>query len=104
MPGQEQREEGGIAPAHYKPGTMRRWVNGTSLLPLYPQERPFTHFAGGWVGLRGDVDDMKYLASPGVRSPDRQARNESLYYDILAAKITHACYKLISMLAGSATL
>ena len=48
---------------------------------LYPRERPGTHCTGGWVGPRAGLDMCgKSLLSPnGIRSPDRQARSESLY-------------------------
>ena len=49
------------------------WVVNATSLPLYPQKWLGTHTIGGWVGTRA------YLASTGIRSPDRPARNESLY-------------------------
>jgi len=48
-----------------------RWVVNATSRPLYPRERPATHCQEGWLGLR---------ASTGIRSPDRPARSESLYW------------------------
>ena len=31
---------------------------------LYPREKPGTHCAGGWVGLRADLDGAENLAPP----------------------------------------
>jgi hypothetical protein len=41
--------------------------------PLYPRERP------GWVGPRAGLDGCGKSRPPGVRSPDRPARSDSLY-------------------------
>ena len=46
---------------------------------LYPRERPDTHCTGGWVGLGPVWTGAKNLAPTGIRSPDRPARNKSLY-------------------------
>jgi len=32
---------------------------------LYPQERPGTHFTGGWVGPRAGLDRQKISSSLG---------------------------------------
>jgi hypothetical protein len=32
------------------------WVVNATPRPLYPRERPGTHFTGGWVGPRAGVD------------------------------------------------
>ena len=32
---------------------------------LYPQERPHTHFTGGWVGPRAGLDAQKISSPPG---------------------------------------
>jgi hypothetical protein len=45
-------EGGGAAPTHWQFGTRRRWVVRTTPRLLYPPERPGTHCAGGFVGLR----------------------------------------------------
>jgi hypothetical protein len=42
---------------------------------LPPGKRTGTRCIGGWVGTRGTEN----LAPTGIRSPDRPARNESLY-------------------------
>ena len=48
--------------------------------PLYPRERPGTHYIGGWVGPRAGLDGCGEKSSPiGIRSPDRPARSKSLY-------------------------
>ena len=47
---------------------------------LYPWERPCNHCTGGWVSRRAGLDRCGKSRSPtGIRSPDRQARNQSLY-------------------------
>ena len=55
------------------------WVVNATLRPLYPRERPVTHCIGGWVGLRAGLARAENLSPTGIRSPDRPARNESLY-------------------------
>jgi hypothetical protein len=56
------------------------WVANATLRPLYPQERdpvPIVKEAG-WAS--GPVwTGQEYLASTGIRSPDRPACIESLY-------------------------
>jgi hypothetical protein len=32
------------------------WLVNTTPRPLYPQERPGTHFVGGWVDPRASLD------------------------------------------------
>jgi len=50
-------------------------VSGQQHAPaaLYPRERPGTHFAGGWVGLRAGLDGRKISSllgfDPGPSSP-----------------------------------
>jgi len=39
-----QKASGGIALNHSQTGTGRRWVVSTTLRPLYPRQRPGTHF------------------------------------------------------------
>jgi hypothetical protein len=34
----------------------RRWMVNITSRPLYPRERPGTHFTGGWVGPRAGLD------------------------------------------------
>jgi hypothetical protein len=53
-------------------------VNATPR-PLYPRERPGTHFIGGWVRPRASLDGCGKSRPIGIRSPDREARSESLY-------------------------
>ena len=37
------------------------------------------HCRGGWVGSRADLDGCRKSRPTGIRSPNRPARNESLY-------------------------
>ena len=59
-------------------------INATPQL-LYPWERPSSQCTGGWVGTRAGLGGVwKILPPPpnlppGIRSPDCQARTESLY-------------------------
>ena len=55
------------------------WVVNATPRPLYPRERPGTYCTGGWVGPRAGLDGCGKTAPTGIRSPDRPARNESLY-------------------------
>ena len=53
---------------------------GTTFRPLYSRERPGTQCAGGWVGLESGLDGQGKSHPPtGIRSPDRPARNMSIY-------------------------
>jgi len=36
-----------------------------ALAELYPRERPGTHCAGGWVGPRAGLDELKISSPPG---------------------------------------
>jgi hypothetical protein len=59
----------------------RRWVVvSTTPRPLYPRERPGTHCTEGWVVLRAGLVLCENLAPTGIRSPDRPARSQSLYW------------------------
>ena len=68
--------------SRYRPGVARKVGRGIALLfhdrgtrrgewtaarpgPLYPRERPGTHFTGGWVGPRASLDGRKISSSPG---------------------------------------
>jgi hypothetical protein len=44
----------------------RRWLVITKPLPLNPQERPGTHYIGGWVGPRVGMEVCKNLAPTGI--------------------------------------
>jgi hypothetical protein len=46
---------------------------------FYPRERYGTLCTGGWLGPRPVWKGAKNLAPTTIRSPDRQARNQSLY-------------------------
>jgi hypothetical protein len=37
-------------------GAVLGWVVNATPRPLYPRERPGTHFIGGWVGPRAGLD------------------------------------------------
>jgi hypothetical protein len=54
----------------------RMGVNDQQRAPaaLYPQERPGSHFTGGWVDLSAGLDRRKISPSTGIRSPDRPNR------------------------------
>jgi hypothetical protein len=56
------------------------WVVNATPRPFYPRERLGAHCIGGWVGSRAGPDGCGKSRPPtGIRSPDRPARNESLY-------------------------
>jgi len=40
-------------------------VSSTPRPHFYPQERPGTHFTGGWVGHRAGLDGRKISSPPG---------------------------------------
>ena len=69
-----QRVGRGIALFFHDRGT-RRGVSGQQHAPaaLNPQERPGTHFTGGWVGPRAGLDGQKISSppefDPGPSSP-----------------------------------
>ena len=65
--------------SRYRPGVAQRVGRGIALLfhdrgqqhalaALYPQERPGTHFTGGWAGPRAGLDGRKNLIPTGIRS------------------------------------
>jgi hypothetical protein len=56
-------------------------VSGQQHAPnaLNPRERPGNHCTGGWVGPRAGLDRCGKSRANGIRSPDRPARNQSLY-------------------------
>ena len=47
--------------------------------PLYPRERPGTHWVGGWLGPRASLDRCGKSRPTGIRSPDCSAHSKSLY-------------------------
>jgi hypothetical protein len=51
-PAQAQRVDTCIALSFSDHGARRGWVFSTAPRPLYPRERPGTHYTGGWVGSR----------------------------------------------------
>jgi hypothetical protein len=48
-------------------------------LPPPPRGRPGINFIEGWVDPRAGLEGAENHAPTGIRSPDRQARSESLY-------------------------
>jgi hypothetical protein len=66
-------------------GTSWRWVVNFTPLPLYRRGKPpGTHWIGGWLGLRTDLEDAekrKYFTLPGLelRPLCCLARSQSLY-------------------------
>ena len=56
------------------------WVVNATPRPLYPRERPDTHFTEGWMGPRAGLFGCgKSRPTTGIRSLDRPARSESQY-------------------------
>ena len=67
----------GIALLFHDHGTRRLWVVSVTPRPYFtPLEKPSTHCTGGCVGPTAGLDWRKIS---GIRSPDRPARNQSLY-------------------------
>jgi hypothetical protein len=54
-------------------------VDSTTPRPLYPRERPGTHFTGGWLGSRAGLDVCGKSHPHRIRSPDCPTRSQSLY-------------------------
>ena len=62
-------------------GTRRGWVvSSAPPAALYPRERPNTHCTGGWVSPRAGLGSAENLAATGIRSLDRPACSQSLYW------------------------
>jgi hypothetical protein len=55
-PEQAQRVNRGIALPFRDLGARRGFVVNITPWPLYPRERPGTHFTGGWMGLWAGLD------------------------------------------------
>ena len=74
------RESRSIALVYFRP-LHQKGVRGQRHAPAapYPPERPGTHYAGGWVGLRAGLDRCGKSRLTGIRSPDCPARRQSLY-------------------------
>jgi len=47
--------------------------------PLYPRERPGTHWTGGWVGPRAGLNECGKSRPSGIQSPDCPARRQWVY-------------------------
>ena len=56
------------------------WVVNATPRPLYPRERRGNHCIGGWVDSGSVWRGAEDLAPTGIRSLDRPARSESLYW------------------------
>jgi hypothetical protein len=79
-PEQAQRVKRCTALAFRDPGARRGWVVSITPRPLYPRGRPGTHCTVGWVAPRAVLDVCeKSRPHRDFRSPDRPARNQSLY-------------------------
>jgi hypothetical protein len=61
-PEQAQWVESGIALPFRDFGARREFVVSITPRPLYPQERPGTRCAGGWVGPRAGLDVCKKIS------------------------------------------
>jgi len=59
------------------------WVLNAPPRPLYPHEKPGTHFIGGSVDTRAVWTGAENLATTGIRSPNRTARSQVLYRNSL---------------------
>jgi hypothetical protein len=56
------------------------WVVNDTSRPIYSWWRSVSHWTEGWVGRRTCLEGAEDLAPTGIRSPDRPARSESLYW------------------------
>jgi hypothetical protein len=55
-------------------GARWGWVVNATLRPLYPRERPGTHFIGRWVGPTAGINGWaKFLSQPGFTPQTIQA-------------------------------
>jgi hypothetical protein len=55
------------------------WVFNTTPRPLYPRERPGTHYIGAGWASEPFCTGVENLAPNGIRSPNRPSHSESLY-------------------------
>jgi hypothetical protein len=74
MPEQAHRAVRGVALSFLDPGARWGWVVSTMPQPLYPRERPGTHYTGGWVHPRASLDVCEKSCPhrdsiPGLSSP-----------------------------------
>jgi len=60
-----QRVGKGIALLFHDCGTRRGERSAACPAAHYPQERPGTHFTGGWVGPRASLDRQNISSPPG---------------------------------------
>jgi hypothetical protein len=70
---------GDIAQLFLKLGTRRGEWSASRPGRLYARGRPGTHCTGGWVGPGAGLDRCGKSRPAEIRSPDLQARSESLY-------------------------
>ena len=62
---------------------------------LYPWEKPGIHCTGGWVGPKAGLDMCGKSPPPtGIRSPDRPACSQSLYWLSYPAHLSSNAYIL----------
>jgi hypothetical protein len=59
-----QRGSRGIALLFHLPRRQMGWVVNATPRPLYPQERPGTHFIRGWVGPQGRSGETRKISLP----------------------------------------
>jgi len=62
-----------IALAFFYLSTRCGWVVNAMPRPFYLQERPSTHFIGGWVGSRTSLNGAESLNPTGIKSLDHYA-------------------------------
>ena len=60
--------------------------------PLYPRERPGTHFTGGWVGPRAGLDGRKISSPPGLDPGPSSPVAQSLY------RLSYRAHSILSVI------
>ena len=69
-----------IALLFHDRGTRRASGQQHAPAELNPRDRPGTHFTVSWVDPKAGLDGWKISSPPVFDPPDRQARNQSLYW------------------------
>jgi hypothetical protein len=71
------------------------WVFKATPRPLYPREKPGTHFIGGWVGTRAGLDGCEKSSFP-LRFDRRTVQPVvSRYVDWAIAAHEYTYYKVV---------
>jgi len=83
-------------------GIRLGWVVIATPRPLYPLERPGTHYIGGWVDPRSNVDRYGKSRPTGIRSLDCPAYSESLCWLCFASPLAIAFVLFELVLCDSA--